>query len=316
MSRFDRVPVHIGLVEPHCTAAESPLAKLLEGRLKALGKTQPLPQQGVYDFWPASFYNLDRVGLYNDASADQKRKILCRCARGLLHEAYFIEKSGLSYCAKMILLAETTDVKQAYSHIAADEATHLQWITPYIPEEERGRPSGAFLEFLGGLVEQCDANTLAYLVQVILEGWGLHHYSRLAKGCLDSNLQNLLRHIYRDEAMHHRAGEIVFDGRLVSSSDEKLIANALRTYTEFVRVGPQEIVTAVEQVLGGLSSQQKLTVFTELQCERTSAKKLNILRDLMSVPAMESQIASLEEMNCFTPYSPEACVALHAREIL
>ncbi len=316
MSPVDRISVHTGLEEPHRNAPDSPLVKLLEARLRTLGRTYPWLQHEVYDFWSASFFGLDQVCLYQDASDEQRVAIIDLCAGGLLNEAYFIEKAALSYCAKMILLAGTTEVKQAYSLIAADEASHLQWITPYVPEKDRSGPTGPFLQFLAGLVEECDANLLAYLVQVILEGWGLHHYRSLSNSCREPNLQRVFHHLYRDEAMHHRTGELVFDPRLVSGPQEEFIENALQTYTEFVRVGPQGVVSALEQILGGLSKSQKVKVFAELQTERVAAQKLGMLKNLMCAPEMEAYVAYLEEKRCFIPYEPSVCAALHSEERL
>ncbi|MEQ1704629.1 MAG: hypothetical protein ABL867_01490 [Rickettsiales bacterium] len=57
-----------------------------------------------------------------------QRAAIDACNRTLMNEAYFIEKSGLAYTAKMILKTESTDTAQLYALIGADEAMHLAWI--------------------------------------------------------------------------------------------------------------------------------------------------------------------------------------------
>lgn len=315
MQRHDWVPVRTGLEEPHRVNPGSPVTRLLEGQLKKLNRVQRPPDNAQIELWPASYFRLDRVQYFNEASRELKSNVLRRCASDLLTESYFVEKSALSYCAKMILLAETTEVKQVYSHIAAEEATHLQWITPYIPESERAGGGGPFLRFVANLVEECDANTLAYLVQVILEGWGLHHYGSLYKNCQEQGLAELFHQLHRDEAMHHHAGEIVFDSKRISTSQDKYIADTLCSYTEFVRVGPQSVVSALEEALGGFNSQQRTEVFAELGTEKNSAEKLSMLRHLMLAPGMEKYVAAVEDRGGFIPLDAPSCAALHARRM-
>lgn len=315
MQRHDWVPVRTGLEEPHREPAGSPVARLLEGQLKKLNRMQAFTEQERIALWPASFFGLDRVRYFAEASAELQAEVIGRCSGDLVIESYFVEKSALSYCAKMILLAETTEIKQVYSHIAADEATHLQWVTPYVEEQERTSGGGPFLQFVSSLVEQCDANTLAYLVQVILEGWGLHHYASLWKHCLDPNVARLFQQLHRDEAMHHHAGEIVFNAMKVSKDQRNFIIDSLCTYAEFVRVGPQGVVTCLEHSLGGFNQDQRSQVFKELEAEITSADKLKMLRSLMLAPGMERYVEAVEERGGFIPLDARSCAMLHARQI-
>ena len=172
------------------------------------------------------------------------------------------------------------------------------------------------LRFLADLIEVCDANTLAYLVQVILEGWGLHHYQSLYQSCRDPLLRQRLQAIHKDEALHHHTGELVFDPSKLNGEQRALVRDSLAAYCEMVRVGPQTVVAAVDRAAGGLTNKQRAKAFAELDCERTSHEKLLLLRRLMlgedeNLTGDRGRfVAELEGKGLFTPYSPEACAAI------
>jgi hypothetical protein len=241
--------------------------------------------------------------LFLNASIEQQFLILRGCSHDLLHEAYFIEKSGLAYCAKMVLLAETTEVAQAYSLIGADEATHLQWISAYIPSGSRALPTGAFLTFLTSLIEEGDANCLAYLLQIILEGWGLQHYKSLAAACLEPHLQTIFMDIIRDEALHQQTGAILFQPGKLTQTQQRFLLDSLAQFLEMIRVGPVAVVDQVERVLGHLNQQQKQQLMQQLGGPAVTAKKLSIIQHLMALPGCEHFIQKLAAQRLFEPYS-------------
>lgn len=306
----DSLTASLRLDEPD-RAEESPLAQIVSSHLRSRGRSQPFQMPRLDSLWDAAYFGLDRVKLFQAATDDQQREILAGCARNLLNEAYFIEKSGMAYCAKMILLADTTAVRQVYGLIAADEASHLQWLRPFVAEADRGQPRGHLLQFLPELIEHCDMNTLAFLVQIILEGWGLSHYRSLSQHCRQPELRDVFHAIHRDEALHHHTGEVVFDPALVvSAAQRQLIEESLHDYTQMVRVGPQAVVGVVDRVLGGLAKKDKVAVFAELQTESQSREKLKLLRELMWGPGRESYVLKLDEQDGFTPYAPEVCATV------
>lgn len=291
-------------------SSDSPLAQIVRSHLRVRGRQQSQSVVALDQLWSAGFFGLDRVRLYQQADVDAQRQIVADCARNLLNEAYFIEKSGTAYCAKMILMAESTETRQVYGLIAADEATHLEWIRPFVAEADRCQAQGPLLRFLSDLIEHCDMNTLAFLVQIILEGWGLNHYQTLSRDCREPVLREILHAIYRDEALHHHTGEVIFDAdKVVTSSQRSLIEDSLHGYAKMVQVGPQGVVRVIDQVLGGLSRSDKVDVFAELQTESQSHAKLQLLRSLMLGPGREAFVARLDESGAFTPYSPQLCVA-------
>jgi len=149
---------------------------------------------------------------------------------------------------------------------------------------------------------------LMYLLQVILEGWGLHHYKDLSQHCQNTHLKKLLADIVRDEALHHKTGTILFKPEKLSSAQRNFIQDSLASFLEMVRVGPLAVVSHVEFVLGGLNNAEKILLIEQLSGPKTAAIKLKILKQLMSIPGCEKFIDHLNAKKMFTPYSSAQCV--------
>jgi hypothetical protein len=299
---MSKIAVRNNLVAEHA-GAESPLYPLIAAKIGR--QAQAFPAGGI--LWPAAWWGLDRSATFNRLPQDMQRAALSLLGRGLLNEAYFIEKSGLAYTAKMVLLAPDTDVAQLYALIGADEATHLAWIEPFVPVEDKTRPLGPFLSFLSSLIEQCAPRVLVYLVQVILEGWGIDHYRRLADGCLDPALAGIFRRILKDEALHHRSGILQHDAGLSGEGLEE----ALRTYAEMVRVGAQGALGTIDAAAGGLAAEDLRDLMTALGHEAETTRKLALLKSLMLQPGMEMVVAALEAEGLFKPLSVTQAVELY-----
>lgn len=180
------------LKKPH-EDANSNLIKILSGRLKRLGREKCDAGELSLPCWTSEFFGLNNSsGFYSRLSLAQQKEIVIQCNDNLLLESYFIEKLGMAYCAKMSLASETVEAAQTYMLIGADEATHLRWLTPYVPASKRTSPIGVFLDYLTTLVEHADTTCLIFLLQIILEGWGIKHYQRLADSCSNTKLKSIL----------------------------------------------------------------------------------------------------------------------------
>lgn len=284
------------------------LHKLIRGSIR---RKSHLPDPPLLEdrplFWSAEQFMLQYSSLFNKLTEDQKRNILQNCNEALLSDFYFLEKSGLAYCAKMILLGETTEIRQLYGLIASDEATHLEWFTPFVRPELRTNPQGKLLPVLGKIIEDCDANSLYYLVQTIIEGWGFATYKMLAQTCQNEKFSKILKDVLQDEAIHHKTGAALFDVKKINPSAEKLIRDRLHAYAEVLRVGPQTIVQCIEKELGELSKIELEDLFTELKTEITSQMKLNLLKTLMQQPGMELYVMRLVDKGVMKPYLAKSC---------
>lgn len=290
-------------------ANDKKIQTLIHGFLKRRGALQE-SAPNRYPAWSATFYGLDNSRLYQQLSDVTQIQILINCAQDMLNESYFIEKMGLEYCAKLTLLSPCTQAKQIFSFIAADEATHLQWITPFVPEDHRITPKSPLLALIRDVIALNNEHILYYLVQIILEGWGLAHYKQLSKHCLDPLLQKVFADILQDEALHHQSGKTLFDSKRLSKQDKALIQDQLKAYCDLVRIGPQAVVSAVNVAIGGLNEKQCESLFNGLETEQRSKEKLTHLQQLMAQPGLESILQEVDDLGYFTPYPATTCAKL------
>ncbi|MGI9302219.1 MAG: ferritin-like domain-containing protein [Gammaproteobacteria bacterium] len=257
-----------------------------------------------------TFFGLDRTRLFQQAHPHTKAAVLRECTQCLLHEAYFIEKAGIAYCARMVLEAEDTEERQIYSVIGAHEAIHLEWITACLAPSSRPGAPDPFACFLSELIETGDRHSLVYVLQVILEGWGIDHYRSLASNCRLPGVARVFEAVVRDEALHHASGKALFDPGALSESRHSWIEEALASFLHMVRIGPQTVVAVLNRINGGLDLDQRERIFKALDAERTSHTNLMRLKQLIAQPGMESTADRLHESGLFSPCSPRECAAV------
>ncbi len=257
-------------------------------------------------YWDADYFNLENATLFKNATISQQKEILRLTSRGILEEAYFIEKAGIGYMAKMVLLSETTEERMLYSLFCADETSHLAKIMPFL-EGISVDTNDPFLQLLGNIVESEDKSVILFVLQVVLEGWGLSHYRSLAKECCHPDLSIVFRSFLEDESRHHATGVILFQQQSLSLSSQRKILEILTSFLEMIRVGPQRVVNAVEMVLGDLSRSQKIKLLEELDTQTHSNSRLSILRYLISKQGSVF-VSELEERGIFRGYPPHLCI--------
>jgi rubrerythrin len=262
----------------------------------------------INNYWNAQFFQLDRVKLFQDASEMERLAILQLANRSLLEEAYFIEKAGVGYMAKMVLLAESIEERMLYGLFTTDETIHLSQISSLLPDREPDSRDNPFLNLLTEVVAETDKTLLLFVIQVVLEGWGLSHYHRLAKGCDDRSISALFSGFLQAEARHHGTGATLFAQTQMSISSQNAIVEVLNTFLHMVQVGPQNLLIAIERIKGQLSRSQKIQILTELDTETHSNERLQILRSLMRVAAAAPILQTLEDRHAFTPLSPQSCI--------
>ncbi|MEH2045188.1 ferritin-like domain-containing protein [Nostoc sp.] len=276
--------------------------------------TAALPNQNNYanypqvNYWDAEFFNLDQVKIFQQSNLTEQSAILELTNRSLLEESYFIEKAGVGYMAKMVLLAETVEERMLYGLFTADEATHLHQISHFLPETEVTNTDDPFLRLLSEVVESADKTVLLFVLQVVLEGWGLSHYRRLAKECRYPILAELFSSFLQSESRHHATGTTLFNQITLSAFSQTTILDVLAQFLFMVQVGPQSLLAAVEQVKGHLTRSQKIQILEELDTETHSGTRLQILRSLMGGKSAQSILQNLEERGAFQPLPPYQCV--------
>jgi hypothetical protein len=290
---------------------EDKLHRLLDSALKSrLNIDQYSNSRCDSTYWDSKYFNLDKVNIFIDSTTEEKTEILQLCNCGMLEEAYFIEKAGVGYMTKMVSLAESTEERMLYALFGADEVTHLAQISSFLPNSAVGTDN-PFLRLLEDVVETQDKVVLLFVLQVVLEGWGLSHYRSLAKSCRNPDFSNVLQGFLQDESRHHATGVTLFDKTSVSLVSQQTILEILRLFLQMVQVGPQSVVAAIEKIKGDLSTQQKVKIFEEIDTENHSGSRLKLLRSLMRNSNAGTIVEELETGGMFQPLSAKKCVLSH-----
>lgn len=280
------------------------LRAVLQAAMAAAGEA-PVQTPGDRAFWGPEFFGLDRVSAFVAATADQQQQILVHASQALLEEAWYIERCGLTFTAKMCLLAETTEERMLYSLFAADEARHYHQVSAWLAGTESPGPS-AFHELLAEVIRDGDRDSLVVVIQVLLEGWGLRHYRDMAAACRDERLGATLHGIVQDETRHHGSGVMMFTARGLPGNSLAVATEVLSRFLSMVRTGPQGVLSAVDGVVGPLDRDARVTILTELDCVAHATERLEFLRSLLKTRAAAPLREALEARDLFTALSAEA----------
>ena len=109
---------------------------------------------------------------FSGASEETQNNIIKRCSVDVLHEAFFIEESGMAFASKMSLLSETREERMLYNLFAADEATHFHWVQNALGDIQLDLQPNQFHRLLESVIRDGQRESLVFIIQVILEGWG------------------------------------------------------------------------------------------------------------------------------------------------
>ena len=278
-------------------AADDRLLAVLDAALRAAG--QPSVRAPRCDPWSAAFFGLDHTSAWRGATPAQQQEIVRVAGQSLLEEAFYIEKCGMAYAATMSLRAQSTDERALYSLFAADEARHLCAVSGWVGEP--GPPS-AFHHLLVEVMERADPVGAVLIVQVLLEGWGLRD---LAASCNEPALSAVLEGIVSDETRHHGSGVILLQQRELSAEGAAVAVELLCPFLTMVRAGPQGTLGALERVLGPLTRADRVTTLQELDTERHSAVRLELLHGLLQTRRAAPVRLELEARGMFTPLPAE-----------
>lgn len=268
------------------------------------------PRENAAGAWDAAYFGLDRLPAWRGASEAQRVAALRACNGALIDESWGIERTGIVFCARMVLLAEGLEERRLFSLIGAEEAMHSAWLEPW--RTARADEADAFNRFIESLVQSGARQPLAFLLQVVLEGFGIAHYAGLARSCRDAALARTLKTMAQDEAAHHAAGLAAFSADQLSSAEGRFLAEGAGALLDWMRCGPQRVVAALDAALGGLGRSGINTAFDNLHDPALDAAKLAELRRLMALPSMTWLVDELEARGSFTPRNAAQCAALYA----
>lgn len=280
-------------------------AVLGAGLKKVTGKSRLDP---VLPHWRPSFFELEKSSIYKQLNEPAQDAVLKRCSLNVLHEAFFIEESGMAYASKMALMAETREERMLYNLFAADEATHFHWVQSAMGHYAEDVVPNQFHRLLEGIIREGHRESLVFIIQVILEGWGLSHYRSLHRHCQQLEFRDILERILRDEARHHGSGVVLCRERGLPDVARQQVVETMRAFLDMVRAGPQGVLEAISQECGGLSKADRLKTLKELGAEDHSLIRLKHLQELMLQEGFEPIVEELEACDSFVPYAPELCV--------
>lgn len=283
-------------------ALARPPARSSDGVERILAAKCP-PTAPIEDFsllWTLDSYGLEGVSHVMAASPEQQRNLRAALARGRLLEAWQIEKAGMSFAAKMNLLAESLSEQRLYSLFVAEEARHFQLIDGLLGSPEPG-PADPFISLLHGMIATAGRRPLQLLIQVVLEGWGIEHYAGMARQCRDPGLKAALSQILADEAAHHGSGLSLFEESQLTPDEQDYAVETLQSFLAMVAIGPVGVLAAIADETGGLSDQQSQQVLTEMDARADTQAKLDLLAGLLRKAGAQRILARLQQAHAFTP---------------
>lgn len=253
--------------------------------------------------WDLPAYGLERVKGLIEADSEAQSRVRHALARGRLLEAWAIEKAGMSYAAKMSLLAESINEQKLYSLFGAEEARHFhlidQTLGGQIPAELTA--SDPFIALLNEIIATAARRPLIFVIQVVLEGWGIEHYAAMGKACRDDALKAVLREILSDEAAHHGSGLALFNEADLSRAERDYILEVMQVFLGMVRIGPVGVLGALETELGPWAPGQRARVLTEMDAEADTARKLALLEGFLVKAGAHGLRERLCDTKAFTP---------------
>ncbi len=291
------------------TAPYSKLGALVNSMMKTKCVSHGSKREIDY-FWNASHFGLDKVGIYQDLPEEVQNLILKLLTDHNLNESYFIEKMGMSYAAKMILLSESEEEKALYSAIACDEAIHLYEVKNFLnPGVEATYQGNGFLKFISDVAQTSAPKICQSVLQVSLEGHGMSYYSWLRTGCHDPYFKEVLGRIMQDEAAHHGSGVIIASQSEFNLTEKKELEEHLAYFGNLLNCTLFPIVVILEKVVGGFTPEQRIKVFKELEASRVNSEKLQGLSRLLSVSRLDEKVSSSLKTALTHAWGPEHCSA-------
>lgn len=279
-----------------------PSSKLLESLLKKKFNINEKTQRPYY--WNAEAYGLQNSSLYNSFNNEQKHHLLKNLNDIRFMEALSIEKAGIAYHSKMVLLSDKLDEKTFYSAFVADEMRHFHSFLQYCPIETpiEYLHNNPFLQLINLAIKDGDRECMMVFLQNVLEGLGLGYYRFLKDTCNDENLSQDLGVLLQDEAFHVGSANIFLEGKVYN--DEKPLLKEL--ILQFAAGHPgwiMPLLISFDRVSGGLSKDQKVDLLTDLNYEKINAEKTVELKKLLLSPYTHAIVDEAERKGFFDPLS-------------
>ncbi len=251
---------------------------------------KPLP------VWRPDFFHIDSSRFWSKLNQSQQVDFLNAMSKALLKEAIAIEHAGIAYANKMALLAETQEERQYYTTVANEELSHLYMLQPYFqfPVETQAPD---FSQMIAQLIENEPKRDSVILIQVLLEGWGIHHYQSLLSGTDNTELKSVFSKIVFDEVRHHGGGIILSQSYGFQLSDG--LVNTIQSVIDAVRIGPFQVAMLLAKMNRLTSNHEISEMLISIQAEQTTTAKLKLIHQNLSKIFSNDELAKFN----WLPYS-------------
>lgn len=228
-----------------------------------------------------------------------QNNVLSKITKLNLTLSRYIETSGHNYGAKMILTAETLDEKSIYALFAAEEAIHLKEFENFMnfqPDpKEHWHP---MLNPLAKAIKDGEKATCLYIIQVLLEGFGMAHYAGLKQDCLYDPLKVAYDRILKDEARHHGTGIILSKQNELSKLEQEQIFEYTREFILSLQ-SAEWVIKAIEEQRGSLSKAEVEKYKEDTNQEQVLQGRLIKMREMLSKVDDYDLVNKLDNDNVF-----------------
>lgn len=270
----------------------------------AVSNTSP---DGIY--WAENFFSLNRSKLWENLKDDQKIRVLTSMNESLLREAYYIENSGMLYAAKMNLMAESKEERSFFSIMGYEEAQHLQYLTPFFNDNIISTEVPSFSGHIGKIITEGDRPSNLFLIQILLEGWGLSYYQDLADHSKDPGLKSIFTKILKDEARHHSAGVILLEAKQTESNS--FLLDAFHELINMVRIGPWTLIQEIKKEMNDLSEKHLKLLISDLDAVNVTNQKLAKLKLLTEKSMGADLLKTFERNGIWQSYTEDEMLKMH-----
>ena len=289
---------------------EHPLNRILRAKHEARDNNVSLYEV----HWNADFWGLNLVLVFEKLGAEKKSKIVSLLSHSLIQEAYFIEKGAMLMMSKFAVEAKFAEERALFSIFAAEEAKHFLALKPfYIDSEQAGELNG-FLSEMAKISSEASPRCAIYILQVILDGWGLWHYKALAAATTNECLKKIFEEIIHDEASHHGAGVMIGrhnENEFLHLPLQREISGYLKNLLRMIRIGPVRVFTALSSEVPSLSYEEIKGILIQLNSKEVVVSQLEIIarligqgpvpkifidsiQDLLVAPSVDEMASALE----------------------
>lgn len=271
--------------------------------------------------WNEDFFHLKESSHWKSLTIENKKQVLVRLSQKILQEAYFIECAGMAYAGKMNLAAKTKEERAFFCFVGEEEAKHLRLIESLANINTALSDIPSFALLIGEIIQDASKPSHLLLIQILLEGWGLHYYKILAKASLDEDVTSAFKSILKDEIRHHSAGVLLFSSHKTQIGLTSVEIAEFMDYLEriafMVKIGPYGSCEEIFKQLEGRGTPEQLETFlTEIQAVRTTTEKLEILEQLLCKSLPDEVMRSIREQGILRPLNLKEMTQVLAQSIL